>query len=300
MVRSAGGCARSGGSGYSHQPIERVAPVRQPHCVNNVFDAARRGAATRSAEGGPHSMLAGRGASATDAFLASLSHELHTPLNAIIGFTGTLLMELPGPLNTEQQRQLTTVQNSGKQLLAVVDDLLELAKIDAGAVQLAVQDVDCAAVIQEVVTRLGPIAAAKGLRLTAGLRAAPVVIQCDEPALRQILTNLVSNAIRFTDDGEVVVTLLAPDVGRAAAIVVRDTGPGIEAAERDRLFEPFHRGRDIASPADSTRSSQLAREGAGLGLYLAQRLAALIGAQLTVESTDGTGSAFLVNFRAGR
>ncbi|HEV7194036.1 MAG TPA: ATP-binding protein [Jatrophihabitantaceae bacterium] len=221
---------------------------------------------------------------AKDMFLASMSHELRTPLNAIIGFTGTLLMELPGPLNTEQSRQLRTVQHSGQHLLAIINDLLDLAKIESGAVELALEEVDCVQVTQSVVTSLQPLADAKSLPLTAAMPGVALMARSDARALGQILINLVNNAIKFTDTGEVSVTVdCAPD-GRPR-IVVSDTGPGIDVGDLGRIFNAFERGL-----VNTARRP----EGTGLGLHICQKLAELIDAEITVASSLGGGSRFAV------
>ncbi|MDT4979723.1 MAG: hypothetical protein QOG07_1602, partial [Pseudonocardiales bacterium] len=166
-------------------------------------------------------------ARAKDTFLASMSHELRTPLNAILGFTGTLLMELPGPLNAEQTRQLRTVEHSGKHLLAIINDLLDLAKIESGAVELVLERVDCTEVLESVTSSLRPLALDKGLEFKVSLPDRFVFVQSDTRALGQILINLVSNAIKFTDAGYVHVSLdVGPD-GDAPTIAVSDSGPGI-------------------------------------------------------------------------
>jgi protein-histidine pros-kinase len=221
---------------------------------------------------------------AKDMFLASMSHELRTPLNAIIGFTGTLLMELPGPLNPEQQRQLRTVQTSGKHLLAIINDLLDLAKIESGAVELALTDVDCGQVVKSVMSSLQPLADAKGLSLSATLPEEPVIIRSDERALGQILINLVNNAIKFTDSGSVTVQVdTSTDTPR---ISVADTGSGVSASDLDRIFKAFERGVTSRS-----------REGTGLGLHICKRLAELLDAQITVDTAPDSGSTFAVVFR---
>src|SRR5258708_27347523 len=144
---------------------------------------------------------------AKDRFLATMSHELRTPLNAIIGFTGTLLMKLPGPLNADQEKQLKTVQASGKHLLALINDLLDIAKIDAGKVELHREPTACRAVIEEAITTLRPMAEAKGLELTFSPAKDEMLVQTDRRALSQIVINLVNNAIKFTDSGGVPVDL---------------------------------------------------------------------------------------------
>ncbi|HJQ44688.1 MAG TPA: ATP-binding protein, partial [Jatrophihabitantaceae bacterium] len=222
---------------------------------------------------------------AKDMFLASMSHELRTPLNAIIGFTGTLLMELPGPLNPEQGRQLRTVQTSGKHLLAIINDLLDLAKIESGAVELSLADVDCGAVVQSVITALQPLADAKGLTLSAELPEVPLLVRSDERALGQILINLVNNAIKFTDRGTVHVQI--EPGGETPRISVSDTGSGVSPVDLERIFKAFERG--VAASGGH-------REGTGLGLHICKRLAELIDARITVATRPDAGSTFAVVF----
>jgi PAS domain S-box-containing protein len=225
-----------------------------------------------------------RVARAKDTFLASMSHELRTPLNAIIGFTGTLLMELPGALNEDQARHLRTVEQSGKHLLAIINDILDLAKIESGAVQLSLEKVDCGEVVYTVVSSLRPLAAAKGLELTVDVPVAPIVVESDSRVLGQILINLAGNAIKFTEAGEVRVAL-ARDLNDHGApmVAISDTGPGISSAEIDHLFSAFERG---------SVATKRGVEGTGLGLHVSGRLAELIGSTITVDSTVGMGSTF--------
>ena len=220
---------------------------------------------------------------AKDMFLASMSHELRTPLNAIIGFTGTLLMELPGPLNPEQARQLRTVQHSGQHLLTIINDLLDLAKIESGAVELTLEDVDCVRVALDVVTSLQPLADAKALPIRTELPPS-MLAQSDARALGQILINLVNNAIKFTDTGEVTVKIEQTRDQRVR-IVVSDTGPGIDTDDLGRIFNAFERG-----PVKIARQA----EGTGLGLHICRKLAELIDAEITVASSVGGGSRFAV------
>jgi PAS domain S-box-containing protein len=222
---------------------------------------------------------------AKDTFLASMSHELRTPLNAIIGFTGTLLMQLPGPLNDEQLRQLHTVQNSGRHLLAIINDLLDLAKIESGAVKLTLEPVDCVDVVTTVVTSLEPLADGKQLKVITDLPDHPVVVASDSRALGQIMINLINNAIKFTNTGQVNISVSHNETTGAARISVVDTGPGISAEHLTRIFNAYERGpRTIARD----------KEGTGLGLHISQKLAGLIGATITAESQEGFGSTFCV------
>ena len=219
-------------------------------------------------------------------FLASMSHELRTPLNAIIGFTGTLLMRLPGPLNDDQERQLHTVQDSGRHLLMIINDLLDLAKIESGAVEISLGAVDCGQVAVGVMTSLQPLANDKNLKLSVEVPDAEVIARSDARALSQILINLVNNAIKFTEAGDVRVCVRERRNGTPAQIAVIDTGPGIEPDDLHRIFSAFERGPESAS---------LSQEGTGLGLHIAQKLSELIGATITVTSTPGTGSTFVIS-----
>ena len=228
-----------------------------------------------------------RASQAKDNFLASMSHELRTPLNAIIGFTGTVLMRLPGPLNAEQDHQLRLVQTSGKHLLSIINDLLDLAKIESGRVQIALEPVDCRRVADEVVQSLQPLAVDKGLTLTIDAPDAPPAIAiADRRALGQILINVVNNAIKFTDNGHVRVCLLHSEGGGPVRIAVQDTGPGIEDADQARIFHAFERSATTAKASD---------EGTGLGLHISQKLAELLHATITVSSVVGEGSTFTVS-----
>ncbi|MGZ3199296.1 MAG: PAS domain-containing sensor histidine kinase [Croceibacterium sp.] len=222
---------------------------------------------------------------AKDRFLAGMSHELRTPLNAIIGFTGTLLMMLPGPLNDEQQRQLRTVQSSARHLLALINDLLDVAKIEAGHVELALEPVDCRAVVDEVAATLRPQAVGKRLEFSVHLPSHPLVLRTDQRALRQIVLNLAGNAIKFTERGSVHLSLLETTDGgsEGTEIRVEDSGIGISAADQEKLFGAFSR-------IGNTRPD--APEGTGLGLHLSRKLAGLLGARIEFSSESGRGSTF--------
>ncbi len=222
---------------------------------------------------------------AKDHFLAGMSHELRTPLNAIIGFTGTLLMKLPGPLNEEQEKQLRTVQSSGRHLLALINDLLDVSKIAAGKVELACEAVDCKEVMHEVEATLGPQAVGKGLDFELVLPDLTTVLQTDRRALCQIVLNLTGNAIKFTERGYVRLTLdsSSPNDSNLVGIRIEDSGVGIPAEDIDRLFGAFTR----INPARAN-----APEGTGLGLHLSQKLAELLGGKISVQSKSGHGSCF--------
>jgi PAS domain S-box-containing protein len=222
---------------------------------------------------------------AKDRFLASMSHELRTPLNAIIGFTGMLLMQLAGPLTETQDKHLKTIQSSAKHLLSLINDLLDLAKIESGKLQLSFEPVDCGEVVRQVGETLRPLAEQKGLLFRVEAPEA-LVIHTDRRALSQIVINLVNNAIKFTDNGEVVLRLAHGDGG--TRISVTDTGPGIKESDQAKLFQAFSQMDD---------SSTRRYEGTGLGLYLSEKLAGLLNGELALKSRPGEGSTFALILR---
>ena len=224
---------------------------------------------------------------AKDRFLASMSHELRTPLNAIIGFTGTLLMRLPGPLTADQDSQLKTIQTSGRHLLSLINDLLDLAKIESGKVELQLEDVSCRRLVTEIAATLTPLAEAKGLAFELQPLERDFVLQTDRRALSQIIINLTNNAIKFTDRGTVrLVCRRQRANGRMATeISVIDTGAGIRSEDQARLFHAFEQ-------LETTTARR--HEGTGLGLHLSQKLASLLGGHITFESEHGRGSTFSI------
>ncbi|MBD8527768.1 PAS domain-containing sensor histidine kinase [Pseudomarimonas arenosa] len=228
-----------------------------------------------------------RANAAKDLFLAGMSHELRTPLNAIIGFTGTLLMKLPGPLTLDQERHLQTVKASSKHLLSLINDLLDLAKIDAGKTEVNNQRLRTSELLDEVVEAVRLSAERKGLSLHVDYQAAPIEFVSDPRLLRQILFNLSSNAIKFTDQGSITLRVWRRVQDAASAIVlsVIDTGMGIRDEDQQHLFEAFTR---LRSRGDDQR------EGTGLGLHLTQKLVGLLGGQIELESSFGRGSEFRV------
>jgi protein-histidine pros-kinase len=222
---------------------------------------------------------------AKDRFLATMSHELRTPMNAIIGYTGTLLMRLPGPLTGEQERQLATIQTSAKHLLSLINDLLDLAKIESGKIDLAVEAVDCSAVVDEAVATLRPFAERKAIALSVRCEPGQALLRTDRRAVSQIVINQLTNALKFTDRGSVVVEVATQRVDGTPwrVIAVVDTGCGISEADQRRLFQAF-------TQLDS--SSTRRHDGTGLGLHLSQKLAVLVGGRLTCVSAPGAGSTF--------
>jgi signal transduction histidine kinase len=227
-------------------------------------------------------VVADAAVAAKELFFGMLSHELRTPLNAVIGFTGTLLMGLPGPLTAEQKRQLETVRSSARHQLSLINDLLDLAKIESGKVELNFEQVDCAGVVDEVADTLRPLAKQKGLRFEVRVPK-NIVVKIDRRAFSQILINLVNNAIKFTNEGGIRIDVQKKN--GATKVSVIDTGIGITREDQARLFDAFAR-------LDSASANR--EEGSGLGLHLSQKLAALLGVRINFKSKLGQGSSFTV------
>ncbi len=217
------------------------------------------------------------------AFLATMSHELRTPLNSIIGFTGVLLQGLAGPLNEEQRKQLGMVRGSGQHLLELINDVLDISKIEAGQLELARAPFDPAATARRAADTVAAQAAEKGLTLATELEPGLPELVGDRRRLEQVLINLLANAVKFTDEGRVRLDVRATPGG--VAFAVSDTGVGIPPGARDQVFQPFRQ-----------LDSGLARahEGTGLGLAICKRLVERMGGGIDFESAPGVGSTFRV------
>ncbi|MCY7400084.1 MAG: PAS domain-containing protein [Nocardioides sp.] len=231
---------------------------------------------------------------AKSSFLATMSHELRTPLNSIIGFTGILLQSLAGPLNPEQSKQLGMVQGSARHLLELINDVLDLSKIEAQQMQVQSEPFDLAALVERVVASVGPQATRKGLTLAIELPDRPIEMVGDRRRVEQVLINLLGNGTKFTERGGVTLTvdeLAGPGssadtvTARVVRMRVSDTGIGMRPNDLDKLFRPFHQ-----VDTGLTRT----HEGTGLGLAICSRLVGLMGGNLTVDSQLGVGSTFTV------
>jgi hypothetical protein len=215
-------------------------------------------------------------------FMASMSHELRTPLNSIIGFTGLLLMDLAGPVNEEQRKQLGMVRSSAEHLLNLINEILDISKIEAGRIQLEPVAIEARELVEEVVNSVAPLAAKKNLSLAV---EAPeeIRIRADRRRLKQVLINIVGNAIKFTETGGV--TIRARREAGRAAIEIDDTGPGIRAEDLPLLFQPFQQ-------IDMSTTKRY--EGTGLGLYLCRKIMTLLGGTIEASSEVGRGSRFTI------
>lgn len=216
-------------------------------------------------------------------FLANMSHELRTPLNSIIGFAGVMEQGLSGPLTEEQAKQLGMVSRAGKHLLGLVNDILDLERIELGRAPLQSVVFDVRALADDVVATLMPQARAKGIAVRLTGPSAPIEIVSDRSKVEQVLMNLVDNAVKFTDAGQVTVTC-EPD-GAGVLLTVSDTGIGIPESETGLVMEDFHQ---------VDRSDGMKPGGTGLGLSICRRLVGMLGGRMDLESAPGEGSTFSV------
>lgn len=214
-------------------------------------------------------------------FLASMSHELRTPLNAVIGFSEVLLERMFGELNDRQDEYLRDILSSGRHLLELLNEILDLSKVEAGQMELELSAFSIRATIEQALALVRERAALHGIILAVEIDPAIDLIESDELRFKQVVVNLLSNAVKFTPDhGRVTVRALSPD--HRLAVSVTDTGIGIPPEDRERIFESFQQGRRGA-PRE---------EGTGLGLTLCRRIVTLMGGTMWLETEVGTGSTF--------
>lgn len=216
------------------------------------------------------------------AFLATMSHELRTPLNAIIGFSEVLRERMFGELTDRQAAYLDDIHASGRHLLSLIDDVLDLSKVEAGRIALTLDDVDVRDCLDMGLMMVGERARQSGVRLECEVDPAVGPVRADARRLRQVVFNLMANAVRFTPEGGLV-RATARREGDELLIAISDTGPGIAPDEQEVIFETFRQGGDVRDG-----------EGTGLGLPLSRALAELHGGRLWVESRPGEGSTFVL------
>jgi GAF domain-containing protein/anti-sigma regulatory factor (Ser/Thr protein kinase) len=217
-------------------------------------------------------------------FLANMSHELRTPLNAIIGFSEVLQQRMFGELNEQQADYLEDIRSSGHHLLTLINDILDLSKIEAGRMELEVAPFSLVAALNNAVTLVKERAQSHGIKLALEVTPELDTIVADERKLKQVVVNLLANAVKFTPDGGTVRLRAARENGQVR-LSVHDTGIGIAPEDQERIFEEFQQ---------ATHQTEKSREGTGLGLTLSKRMVELHGGTITVESAPGKGSTFTV------
>jgi PAS domain S-box-containing protein len=218
------------------------------------------------------------------AFLATMSHELRTPLNSIIGFTGILMLEYPGPLNNEQKKQLGMAQNSARHLLSLINDVLDISKIEAEQLKLNYDQFNLPVLIQKIAETNKPFADKKNLKIEVSIAADVTDMVSDKLRVHQIILNLFNNAIKFTENGFVGIKCFLVD--HSVRIQIIDSGIGIEKEKLELLFKPF-----MQIDTGLTRK----HEGTGLGLSISKKLTEMLNGEIDVESTIGKGSVFTVS-----
>jgi signal transduction histidine kinase len=262
-------------------------------CAQAIMRAHLKAAELRAREDAVQAREAAEQANLSKArFVATISHELRTPLNAVLGYTQLLADEVDGPVSQRQQEHLGRVRASGSHLLGLIEDLLGYARVEAGEEVVHAEPVVLLEVVLESLALVRPLAEAKGLRLRVEGPEHRIEFRTDRRKLRQILINLLANAVKFTSAGEVHVQLRIDGIEARATIHVEvtDTGRGIALADQGFMFEPFWQKEHAGSHAQG---------GTGLGLSVARQLARLLGGDVTVtRSAVGQGSTFVLSLPA--
>ena len=217
-------------------------------------------------------------------FLASMSHELRTPLSAIVGYMDLLEGEMVGSVAPLQKTYLGRVKAAAHHLISIIEEILTFSRVEAGKEPLHAEAVDAAALARDVEELFEPQALRKGLKLSVSAPHEPVMVWSDPTKLRQILINLLGNAMKFTDAGKVALEMSAAD--DHVVFRISDTGPGISATDIGRIFDPF---------TQLDQSLKRTKGGTGLGLPVSRRLAHLLGGDLQVESVQGAGTTFTLS-----
>jgi signal transduction histidine kinase/CheY-like chemotaxis protein len=219
-------------------------------------------------------------------FLANMSHELRTPLNSIIGFSRVILKGIDGPITDLQQQDLTAIYNSGQHLLGLINDVLDLAKIEAGKMELSFDEINLTDIISSVMSTASGLVKDKSIKLVRNIQGEIPPVRADAIRIRQVLLNLLSNAAKFTDEGEIIVDVSVQPgpTGHAEILIsVSDTGPGISPEDQEKLFQAF-------SQVDNSPTRKTG--GTGLGLSISQQLIQMHGGRIGVHSALGQGSTF--------
>jgi signal transduction histidine kinase len=222
-------------------------------------------------------------------FLRTITHELRTPMTAVLGYTGLLADEVSGPINTVQKDHLRRMRNSSEHMLALIEQLLGFAKLDAGEDEVRIERVIAADIVEQALELVMPLVRQKGLRVRVEMPDAPIELQTDPLKLRQILLNLLANAVKYTDDGGVMLVLRIDGIGVELRVYfeVTDSGRGISRADQEHVFEAFWQ-------ADQTLTRTSA--GTGLGLAVARQLARLLGGDVIIAKSEiGRGSTFIAS-----
>jgi signal transduction histidine kinase/CheY-like chemotaxis protein len=257
---------------------ERVAEQSRRLAEQNELLEEQRSRITRTA----HELQ--RASELKDRFLASVSHELRTPMTVILGFTGALLRGGQGQLTPPQKESLERVQRNARMLLRLINDVLDISRIEAGKMEIAPQRVEVATVLRQVEADFTDAAARKGLKLTASVAPGLSPVTTDPARLTQILANLVGNSLKFTDTGSIDI-VAEPRGDERWALVVSDTGIGIPEEEQEAVFEEFRQGEP---------EEHRGRGGTGLGLAISRKLAHALGGTISLESSRGKGSRFTI------
>jgi signal transduction histidine kinase len=271
---------------------ERLALTLAGHAAVALSNARLHGTlAARSSELERANQELRYSAAAKDRFFASVSHELRTPLNAILGYNALLLGDVVGELDPESRAFLQRAHRATANLLHLVNDILDISKMEAGKLELVIQEVDTAVALEDALATVEPLARLKALPIAVTPVAGLPAVRSDPDRVRQILVNLLSNALKFTDAGAVAVSVAEVNgedgCGRWVEVRVSDTGPGIEPEDQERIFHEFEQVSGAGS-----------RGGTGLGLPISRKLARLLGGEVTVESHPGRGSAFVLRLPA--
>jgi two-component system, sensor histidine kinase and response regulator len=274
----------AGHDGFTHmQQSARILPTGAGGAIDGVLVLVQDVTERVAREEELHEALrrAEVASQAKSDFLASMSHELRTPLSAIVGFMDLLEGEMVGAVTPLQKTYLGRVKSAARHLINIIEEILTFSRVEAGKELLHVEAVDAGALARDVEELFEPQALHKGLRLSVSVPDTPVALRTDATKIRQILINLLGNAMKFTDTGEVALEMRVE--GDRVLFRIRDTGPGIDAVDLGRIFDPF---------TQVDQSFKRTKGGTGLGLPVSRRLAHLLGGDLLVDSDVGRGTSF--------